>query len=128
MPGNFTAPSGPVLHWIFKTASGGTDGVLVIEQTAFNAMRTAMTELKAEKHELTVMQGSTVSVPVKLSLPLADGVLLQFPTKKVEKKKKKKRKKTRERTKPNGKSNGKKSNGAAHSKRPSSLRARTRDT
>lgn len=122
MPGNFTAPSGPVLHWIFKTASGGTDGVLVIEQTAFNAMRTAMTELKAEKHELTVMQGSTVSVPVKLSLPLADGVLLQFPTKKV----REKRKKPREESKPNGKPNGKKANGAAHSKRPPSLRTRTR--
>jgi hypothetical protein len=124
MSENFKAPSGPVVHWVFKTASGGTEGALVIKQTAFDAMMEAMMLLKAEKHELTVIQGSKFSVPVALSLPMAESVLLQFPTKKV---REKKGKKPREEPKPNGKSNGKSSsNGAPDPKRPLSNRTRTR--
>lgn len=123
MSESYQAPSGPVLHWIFKTASGGTEGVLVIKQTAFDAMAEAMLVLKAEKHELTVMQGSKFSVPMKLSVPLADGVLLQFPTKKV----REKRKKPREEPKPNGKPNGKKpGNGTPDPKHSHPNRTRTR--
>lgn len=69
-----------MLHWVFKTATGGMEGIITNYQTAFAARSEGMKELKAEAHELTVIQLSTKSVRVMLAMPLpADGVKLKFP-------------------------------------------------
>lgn len=124
MPEKYQAASGPVLHWVFKTKTGGTEGVLVAHQTAFKAREQAMMELGAEAAELTVIQGSPLSVPMKLQFPFPNGVELIFPTKKRVREKKVKK---HERSKAIGKSNGKMHGNGARAASPfDGLRTRTR--
>jgi hypothetical protein len=73
-------PAGPVLHWVFKTATGGRDGIITNYQAAFDARDEGMRELNAERSEVTVVQLATKSVRMTLamSMPL-EGFVLKFP-------------------------------------------------
>lgn len=83
-------PAGPILHWVFKTKTGGMEGIITNHQTVFAARAEGMKELAAEQSELTIVPLEGKSVRVVLAMPMPEGAVVTFPTNVVRPSRKKK--------------------------------------